>query len=85
MGYGVGEEGKLVAHGKVKNEEEGILHGAIIYEGCVSSEVQKCEDDEYVIFKSVELDDPPLRKIGEAVENFIMWPTEFLRHATMQA
>jgi hypothetical protein len=61
------------------------LHGAIIYEGCVSLEVQKCEHDEYVLFISVEMDDPPLRKIGEVVGNFIMWPTEFLRHPTMHA
>ena len=85
MGYGVGEEEKLVAHGKVKNVEGGTLHGAVIYEGCVSLEVQKSEDDEYVLFKSVEMDDPPLRKIGEAVGSFIMWPAEFLRHPTMQA
>jgi hypothetical protein len=85
MGYGVGEEGKLIAHGKVKNVEGRILHGAIIYEGCVTLEMQKSEDDEYVLFKSVEMDDPPLWKIEEAVGNFIMWPTEFLCHATMQA
>ena len=60
------------------------MHGVIIYEGCVSLESQKNEDDEYVIFKSVKIDDLPLQKIGEAVEIFIMWPTEFLRHATMQ-
>ena len=85
MGYGVGEEEKLVAHEKVKNVEGGTLHGAIIYEGSVSLEVQKSEDDEYVIFKSMEMDDPPLRKIGEAMGSFIMWPTEFPRHPTMQA
>ena len=85
MGYGIGEEGKLVVHGKVKNVEGGILHGAIIYEGCVSLEMQKSKDDEYILFKNVEMDDLPLRKIGEAVGNFIMWPTEFLRHPIMQA
>jgi hypothetical protein len=69
----------------MKNVEGGIFHGAIIYEGCVSLEVQKSEDDKYVLFRSVEMDDPLLRKIGEAVENFIMWPTEILRHATMHA
>ena len=70
-----------------KNEEcgGGTLHDAIIYEGCVSLEVQKSENNEYILFKSVEMDDPPLRKIGEVVGNFIMWPTEFLRHPTMQA
>jgi len=62
----------------------GTLYSVIIYEGCMSLEVQKSADDEYVFFKSLEMDDPPLRKIGEAVENFIMWPIEFLCHATMQ-
>jgi hypothetical protein len=61
------------------------LYGVIIYEGCVSLEVQKGADDEYVFFKSVEMDDPPLRKIEEAVGNFIMWSTEFLRHTIMLA
>jgi hypothetical protein len=57
-----------------KNEEcgGGTLHGAIIYEGCVSLEVQKSEDDEHILFRSVELDDSPLRKIGETVGNFII-------------
>jgi hypothetical protein len=85
MGYGVGKEGKLVAHWKVKNVEGKTLHGATIYEVCVFLEVLKSEDDKYVLFKSVEMDDPPLRKIGKAVGNFIMWPTEFLCHTTMQA
>ena len=63
----------------------GALHGAIIYEGYVSLEVQKSEDDEYVLFKSVEMDDPLLRKIGEAVGSFIIWPTEGLCYLSMQA
>lgn len=84
MGYGVGEEGKLVAHGKVMNLEGGTVHGVPIYQGCVSVEVNKSIDDEYVLFASVEMDDPPIRKIGEAVGNFIMWPTEFLRPACVQ-
>ena len=84
MGYEVGDVGKLVAHENVKNVEGKTLHGAIIYEGCMSLEVQKNEDDKYVLFKSVKMDDPLLRKIEEVVEYFIMWPTEFLHHATMQ-
>ena len=47
--------------------------------------VQKSEDGEYIFFKSVKINDPPLMKIREAVKFFIMWPTEFLRHATMHA
>ena len=84
MGYGVNEEGKLVAHGKVMNLEGGTVHGVPIYQRCVSVEVNKSVDDEYVLFASVEMDDPPIRKIGEAVGNFIMWPTEFLRPACVQ-
>jgi hypothetical protein len=32
-------------------------------------------DDEYVIFKSLKLDDPPIKNIQEVVDNFIMYPT----------
>ena len=35
-------------------------------------------------FKSVEMDDPPMRKVGEDVGNFILWPTEFLCYACMR-
>jgi hypothetical protein len=84
MGYGVGEEAKLVAHGKVMNLEGGTVHGVPIYQGCVSVEVNKSVDDEYTLFVSVEMDDPPIRKIGQAVGNFIMWPKEFLRPACVQ-
>ena len=56
----------------MKNVEGKTLHGAIIYEGCMSLEVQKNEDDKYVLFKSVKMDDPLLRKIEEVVEYFIM-------------
>ena len=36
-----------------------------MYEGCVSLEVQRSDDDEYVLFKSVQLDDTLIKKIGE--------------------
>lgn len=55
-----------------------------IYEGWVSLEVQKSHDDEYIIVKSVELDDPLIRKSEEVVGYFIMWSTEFLRHACVE-
>ena len=51
MGYGVGEEGKLVAYGKVINVQRRTVHGVPIYEGCVFVEVNKSEDDEYVLFE----------------------------------
>ena len=51
MCYGVGEEGKLIAHKKDINVEGNMVHGVLIYEGCVSMEVHKSEDDEYVLFR----------------------------------
>ena len=72
MNYEVDEEGKLVAHGKVMNVEGETMHEIIIYAGCVSMEVQKNENNEYVIFRSVEMDDPPIQKIEEAIGNFIL-------------
>ena len=84
MGYRVGGEGKLVAHGKVINVQGETVHELPIYEGCISVKVHKSEDDEYVIFRSVEIDDPPIRDIREAMRNFILWPTEFVRHACVQ-
>ena len=41
MGYGEGEEEKVVACGKLMNVEGGLLHGVPIYIGCVSLEVLK--------------------------------------------
>jgi hypothetical protein len=80
MGYGVEEEEKVVAHGIVKNVEGGSLHGVSIEEGCVSLQVTKSIEPSYMLFKGIDLDDPPLSIMGEAVGNFILWPTEFLRH-----
>lgn len=48
------------------------VHEIPIYEEYVSMVVYKNEDDEYILFKSVEMDDPPMRKIGEVVRNFIL-------------
>ena len=83
MGYEEREEKKVVARGKVRNVEGGTLHGVPIYTDCLSLEVQKSEDNDYVLFRSVDLDDLPIRKIEEAVGWFILWPTEFLHHACM--
>ena len=60
-----GEKEKIIALGKIINVEGGILHGVIICEGCVSLEVQKSHDNEYVFFKSVELDDILIKMIEE--------------------
>ena len=72
MGYGVGEEGSLVAYGKVINVQRETVHGFLIYERCMVVEVHKSEDNEYVLFRSVKIDDPPIRKIGNIVKNFIL-------------
>jgi hypothetical protein len=54
------------------NKHENTLHEIIIYKSCVSLKVQRSHNDEYVLFKSVELDDPPIKEIGEVLGNFIM-------------
>lgn len=72
MHYGKGQKIKVVARGKITNIEMDTLHKVIIYEDCVSLEVQNNHDDGYYFFKSVELDDPPINTIGEVVRNFIM-------------
>ena len=39
----------------------------------MSLEVQKSYDDEYNLYKIVELDSPPIKKNEEVVKNFIMY------------
>lgn len=57
---------------KYDKYRRGTLHKVVIYECCVSLEVRMCHNYEYNLFKSVELDDPSIKKIGEVVTNFIM-------------
>ena len=73
-----GEEDKVVALGKVKNVAGASLHGKTIIAGTVSVEVQKSLDDDYSLFAPVDLDDPPVTLVGEAVGHFVLWPTEFM-------
>ncbi len=80
MGIAVGEEELVVGIGKVMNLEGASLHGETIPEGCVSVEVQESNNDKYEIYKSVNLDDPPISTMGRAVKSFILWPTQFLKH-----
>jgi hypothetical protein len=82
MGVADGEEEQVVGIGKVINLEGGKLHGATIPEGCVSVEVERSNNEDYVLYASVNLDDPPITKMGQAVKSFIMWPTEFLKRST---
>lgn len=46
--------------------------------------VHNTEDNEYVFFKNVKIDDPPMQKIGEVVRYFILWPTEYLHSVCVQ-
>ena len=46
----MGEKSKIVEHGKVMNLQKRTVHGVLIYQGCVSVEVDKSENDEYVFF-----------------------------------
>lgn len=73
-----GEEDKVVALGKVQNVAGASLHGKTIIAGTVSVEVQKSLDDDYSLFAPVDLDDPPVTLVGEAVGHFVLWPTEFM-------
>lgn len=85
MGVGDGEEGLVVGVGKVINLEGSKVHGVTIPEGCVTVEVSKSNNDDYVLYESVDLDDPPITKMGQAVNTFILWPLEFLNHAVQLA
>ena len=81
MGIGVDEESLLVRDGRVTSLPRGAVHGVVICEGIVSVEVLRSHDDAYVLYRSIMLDDPPVTKIGDAVGQFILWPTECLHHS----
>jgi len=73
-----GEEDKVVAVGKVQNVAGASLHGKTIIAGTVSVEVLKSLDDDYSLFAPVNLDDPPVTLVGQAVGHFVLWPIEFM-------
>ena len=79
---GVDEESLLVGEGRVPTLPGRTLHGVVIAEGTVSLAVLQSHDDGYVLYKPLMLDDPPVSKIGDAVGQFILWPTECLRRPT---
>ena len=81
MGVADGEEEQVVGNGKMVNLEGGKLHGVTIPRGCVFVEVQKTNNNDYLLYCSVDLDDPPITKMGQAVGSFILWPIQFLKHA----
>jgi hypothetical protein len=67
-----------VALGKVQNVAGASLHGKTIIAGTVSVEVLRSLDDDYSLFAPVDLDDPPVTWVGQAVGHFVLWPTEFM-------
>ena len=79
MGIGVDEESLLVGEGRVTTLPGGTLHGVVIAKGTVSLVVLQSHDDKYVLYKPLMRDDPPVSKIGDAVGQFILWPTKCLR------
>ena len=80
MGVADGEEEQVVGIRKLIDLEGARLHGVTISESCVSVEVQKSNNDDYLFYSSVELDDPSITKMGQVVDSFILWPTQFLRY-----
>jgi hypothetical protein len=82
MGLGIGEEEKVVADAIVINVVGGSLYGVPICEGQVSVIVVKSYSDEYILFKRLDLNSPPITKVGEAIGEFVLWPIEFVLKAT---
>jgi hypothetical protein len=81
MGIGVDEESLLIGDGRATSLPGGTVYGVVICEGTVSVEELRSHDDAYVLYRNIMLDDPPVTKIGDAVGQFILWPTECLRHS----
>jgi hypothetical protein len=77
MGFALEEEEKVVAIGKVKNVEGGSLHGVTIEEGCALVQITKCLDSVYMLFKSIDLDDPAMTTIGKRLEISFCGPLSF--------
>ena len=78
MGLEEGEEEKVVARGKVVNIAGAFLHRRTTFPGLVSIEVTKSLDDNYSLFASVDLDDPSMTLVGQAVGHFVLWSTKFM-------
>ena len=73
-----GEEDKVVALRKVQNVVGASLHRRTIIAGTVSVEMMKNLDDDYSLFAPVDLDDPPMTLVGQAIGHFVLWPTKFM-------
>ena len=44
----------------------------------MSIEVVKSLDDDYRLFAQIDLDDPHVTLVGQAVGHFVLWPIEFM-------
>lgn len=80
-GVGEGEDAMVVGFGKVINLEGSSFHGVAIPEGMATVEVTKSNDDAYLLCEPENMDDPPITNMGQAVNNYILWPLEFLNQA----
>jgi hypothetical protein len=78
MGFEEGEDDTAVARAKVVNVAGRTLHGKTIFPGLVSVEVSESLVENYKLFASVDLDDPPVTLVGKAVGHYVLWPTEFM-------
>jgi hypothetical protein len=81
MGLGIGKEDKVVADAIVIKVAGGLLHGIPICKGQVSVTVVKSYNIKCVLFESVDLNSPPITKVGEVVGEFVLWPAKFLQNA----
>lgn len=81
MGVGEEEDALVVGVGKVINLEGSNFHGVPIPESMAIVEVRKSNNDAYQLYEPVNMDDPPMTNMGQAVNNYILWPLEFLNQA----
>jgi hypothetical protein len=73
------KEENAMAHAKVVSMARASLHRKTIFPGLVSIEVTKSLDENYGLFASVNLDDPLVTLVGQAVGHFVLRPTESWR------
>jgi hypothetical protein len=78
MGFEEGDDDQAVARAKVVNVAGGTLHGKTIFPGLVFVEVSESLVENYKLFASVDLDDPPVTLVGKAVGHYVLWSTEFM-------
>jgi hypothetical protein len=79
MGIAEGEEDLVINDGKVMNVAGGTLYEVSISEGHVLVQVTKSYDDNYILFEGVHLDSPLVTKVRQAINQFVLWPTDYLQ------